>query len=274
MQRIEKVNSEDELVALIEAQNFEGNDMEVAIQQILFLDQYIKQNVQYDFEGFYHSVDLKNEFQNAQTQEEKDAILSELREMKDSFSKKGFYEGKTLCGGISEACKDVLNRLWEEKNLKCGYIYGSYGGEEGNHRANTFNYNGSTYIFDYTINMLASHYGMEDEDVYQEAIEEMKINQPNSDFEYIFSNKLLESQSWGGIVRNNAGVEILNKPIFDTSEKLSERYDTIDNQVLDDLLKKVENKYQSFLDNQKKEEELEKMFSDENIIENSDYYIR
>lgn len=177
----------EQLVEEIKNKNFIGTEEEIAIQQILYLDKYIKENIDYGFEAIQYLIEhpnLPNPFS-------------------DMFTEKGFFEENdytnkrsAVCGSISRVAYKVLNKLGIETDFVWGHV-GNIG-----HRWNIITIGNKKYMIDFTINLVKFKCNQEE---YVNAANMLGIN--DRDNEFLFFDKLIDNETIGGFKIGSNGHE-------------------------------------------------------------------
>ena len=193
-------NRIQEIVNEIQAQEFVGTEQEIKIQQILYFDKYVKDNIDYGFEAVIFSIknpNKKNPFDNAFRLE--------------GFFQKNEISGKRLavCGSISQVAKLVLNKL----GIKCDYVWGHFNVRTNNepqyigHRWNVVTIGDKNYMVDFTLGMIIHNINKDDN--YANASRQLlSVNNENREYSYLFFDKLASTESIGGFTKNENGTSI------------------------------------------------------------------
>lgn len=193
-------NCIQELITLIQNQNFQGTSEEIIIQQIMFFDKYVKENIDYGFDAVNYSIanpNSPNPFDSAFRLE--------------GFFKENEINGQRLavCGSISHVAKIVFNAI----GIKCDYVWGHFNsGTELNpqyvgHRWNVVEINDKQYMVDFTAGMIIRNMG-KDSDYTNCAYQILGVNSIQQEYEYLFFDKLGLKQSIGGFTKNENGTTI------------------------------------------------------------------
>ena len=195
----------NELVDEIKSNNFTGTDEEIKIKYILYLDKYIKNNIDYHFDcvnfGLLHPDEF-NPFSYA-------------------FSIEGFFKedevsGKRLavCGGISAAANIILNRL----GIKSDYVYGHFVLKKDNgeieyvgHRWNNVTIGNNIYMVDFTAGLII-HNVNKNNDYFYAAEQLLDTNDESNEYDYLFFDKLSSKERMGGLKTdlNGHSIDIVN----------------------------------------------------------------
>ena len=189
-----------EIVDEIQRQSFIGTDEEIKIQQIMYFDKYVKDNIDYGFDAVNFSLEHPNEnnpFNNA-------------------FSLEGFFEenelnGKRLavCGSISQVAKIVFNKL----GIECDYVWGHFNigtdmePKYVGHRWNFVRIGNMNYMVDFTAEMIAHNFN-KDRDYEIVARQLLALNEKSGEFDYLFFDKLAPTESIGGFKKNENGTTV------------------------------------------------------------------
>ncbi len=177
----------EHLVEEIKSKDFCGTEEEIAIQQILYLDKYIKENIDYGFEAILYNIEhpnLPNPFF-------------------DMFTEKGFFEENSytnkrsaVCGSISMVAYKVLNKL----GIKTDFIWGHVGNI--GHRWNIVTVGDKEYMIDFTVNLVMHKRNQEE---YISAANMLGIN--SYDKEFLFFDRLMDMETIGGFTIGPNGHE-------------------------------------------------------------------
>lgn len=186
-----------ELVENIRSQHFIGTEEEIKMQQILYFDKIVKDNIDYGFDTVNFSLQHPNE---------KNPFDSAYR--LEGFFKENEINGKRLavCGSISEVAKIVFNKL----GIKCDYIWGHFNIGTDNkpqyvgHRWNVVTIGEKNYMVDFTVGMII--HNLNKDDNYKNASKQLlAINDESKEYDYLFFDKLAPNESIGGFKRNENG---------------------------------------------------------------------
>lgn len=190
----------NELIKEIQSQKFEGNDEEIKLQQVLYFDKYIKDNIDYGFEAMNFLINNPNK----------------NNPYDSAFRLEGFFEqnkitGKrsAVCGSISQVANIVFNRL----GIKSEYIYGHFnnGTKEKpqyvGHRWNVVSIGTKNYMVDFTIEMIIHNLSKSQEYAIC-AYKLLGVTSEDKEYEYLFFNKLASTQSIGGFKKNEQGLTV------------------------------------------------------------------
>ena len=197
----EELNGQiQEIVDMIEAQQFAGTEEEIKIQQILYFDKYVKDNIDYGFEAANFLLQHPNE---------KNPFDSAFR--LEGFFQRNEINGKRLavCGSISQAAKTILNKL----GIKCDYVWGHFNiGTNSEpqylgHRWNVVTVGDKNYMVDFTIGMII-HNLNKDYNYTNAAKQLLALNDESREYDYLFFDKLAPAQSIGGFKKNKNGTPV------------------------------------------------------------------
>ena len=174
-------NYVNNLVSDIKNKNFDGSEEEVILKQILYFDDYVKNNIDYGFDAVTYNINHpydKNPYGKA-------------------FTEEGFFEedkvsGKRLatCGSISAIAK----RVFEKLGINIDYVYGHVGNV--GHRWNVIYIGDKAYMIDFTLSLVESKY--EDEEYIAHCKEIFGLNDIKSDVDFLFFDKLIKNETIGG----------------------------------------------------------------------------
>lgn len=189
-----------EIVYEIKSQPFVGTLEEIQFQQILYFDKYVKDNIEYGFDAINYSMlhpNDKNPF---------DSVFK-----LEGFFKENEITGKrqAVCGSISQVANIVLNRL----GVKCDYVYGHFdiGTKENpkyiGHRWNIVTIGGKDYMVDFTLGMVI--HNLKDNDNHATMSKSLLgLSDSNSEYDYLFFDKLAPNESIGGFRKNENGTSV------------------------------------------------------------------
>lgn len=188
-----KIKNIDDLVNYILSCNFEGSKEEIQVQQVLLLDNYIKENINYGFDAVNFSI----QYPNMENPYEK------------AFKEERFFEDKiAVCGSISSITNKVLNNL----GIKSEYIWGHITTQENGklnhigHRWNKINIGNKNFMIDLTANLCNyKYYICFDENYRQIASILPKDATLVNENEYLFFNKLSNNITLGGFIETIDG---------------------------------------------------------------------
>lgn len=189
-----------ELVELIKSQNFQGTIEEIQIQQILFFDKYVKDNIDYGFDAVNYSINnpnMPNPYSSAFDIE--------------GFFKENESDGRRLavCGSISK----VACMIFKELGINSNYVWGHFniGTEEKpqyvGHRWNIVEIGNKQYMVDFTAGMII-HNMEKDKNYMISASQLLGANTPEQEYKFLFFDKLCLNQSIGGFKTNKNGTAI------------------------------------------------------------------
>lgn len=191
------MNIEEELNKLtdeIRTQNFEGSEDEIKIQQILYFDKYVKENIDYCYETVMYSMlhpGEKNPYDSAYKME--------------GF----FFENEILrkraavCGSISAVAKIVFNKLGIESDYVYGHI--NYCGANMGHRWNTVKINNKIFMVDFTASMAINNIGKDA--IYDNVFKMFNKEEIETNYRFLFFDELAEKESIGGFKLGEKGRE-------------------------------------------------------------------
>lgn len=267
------------LIEEIKTQKFEGTDDEIKIQQIMYLDNYIKKNIDYGFETVEYSI------------QHPDDININNNPYKNAFELSGFFipnelTGKrtAVCGSISSVASHVLNNL----GIKCDYVWGHFNaGTAENpkyvgHRWNVITINEKQYMVDFTAQMVIHNANKNEK--YADACKQLfKIDDSlEHEFDYLFFDKLAPAETIGGFKKNEHGTTIDDisvdgklKNITDDPHKVYGDLERIDQNTLKCINQK--NKDNTDFGQQKHEEEVVKKseeYSETKSVESNPIILR
>ena len=193
-------NRIQEIVDEILRQQFVGSQEEIKIQQILYFDKYVKDNIDYGFEAVNFLLNNPNE---------KNPFDSAFR--LEGFFQENKISGKRLavCGSISQVAKLVLNKL----GIQCDYIWGHFNAGTDNepqyvgHRWNVVTLGDKNYMVDFTIGMIIHNINKDDN--YANASRQLlALNDESKEYSYLFFDKLASTESIGGFTKNKNGTSV------------------------------------------------------------------
>ena len=186
----------EELVDRIKSKNFEGTDEEIKIQQIMYFDKYVKDNIDYGFEAVNFQMQHPNE----------------PNPYESAFKREGFFmaDEKTqkrlaVCGSISSIANSVLAKL----GIKCDYVWGHYNiGTEQNpiylgHRWNVVTLGEKNFMLDYTLGMII--HNIEKDEIYYNAAQQLLGNETKEEYDFLFFDTLPPKATIGGFKKNENG---------------------------------------------------------------------
>ena len=133
-----------ELVDEIQGASYSGTPEEIQMQKIIYLDNYVRNKIDYGIEAVEYDID------NMNNPEKRGA-----NPYKSAYTQEGFWnahqDGKrrAVCGPISEVVKEVLNRV----GIPCDYVYGHV--STFGHRWNVVEIGGKEYFVDLTASMIS-----------------------------------------------------------------------------------------------------------------------
>lgn len=193
-------NRIQEIVDEIQSQQFVGTEEEIKIQQILYFDKYVKDNIDYGFEAVNFSMNNPNET---------NPFDSAFR--LEGFFKENAISGKRLavCGSISQVAKEVLNKL----GIQCDYVWGHFNAGTINepqyvgHRWNVVTIGDKNYMIDFTISMIIHNFN-KDENYANASRQLLSLNDESREYSYLFFDKLAPTESIGGFTKNENGTTI------------------------------------------------------------------
>lgn len=190
-------NEVQNIIKEIQNQSFTGTEEEIKIQQILYFDKYVKENIEYGFDAVNFSINYPNE-QNP---------------FDSAYKLEGFFEhnkinGKRLavCGSISQVANKIFNKL----GISCDYVWGHFNiGTESNpqyvgHRWNVVTIGDKNYMVDFTLGMIV-HNINKDDNYSNGAYNLLGITDKDSEYDYLFFDKLAPTLSLGGFKKNEKG---------------------------------------------------------------------
>lgn len=193
-------NAIQEIVEEIQSQPFAGTDKEIKLQQILYFDKYVKDNIDYGFDAVNFSINHPHE----------------NNPYYSAFRLEGFFEqnkinGKRLavCGSISQVANIVLKKL----GINCDYVWGHFNiGTDAEpqyvgHRWNVISIGDKNYMVDFTIGMIVHNLG-KDVNYANSAYKLLGITSEDREFDYLFFNELASTQSIGGFKKNETGTTV------------------------------------------------------------------
>lgn len=199
-------NRIQEIVDEILRQQFVGTAEEIKIQQILYFDKYVKDNIDYGFEAVNFLINNPNE---------KNPLDSAFR--LEGFFKENEISGKRLavCGSISQVAKLVLNKL----GIQCDYVWGHFNAGTDNepqyvgHRWNVVTLGDKNYMVDFTIGMII-HNINKDVNYANASRQLLALNDESREYSYLFFDKLAPTESIGGFTKNENGTVVDNLDEF------------------------------------------------------------
>lgn len=189
-----------EIVEEIQSKSFTGTDEEIKLQQILYFDKYVKENIDYGFDAVNFSISYPNE---------NNPYDSAFR--LDGFFKENGIDGKRLavCGSISQVAKLVLKKV----SINCDYVWGHFNiGTDTKpqyigHRWNVVSIGNKNYMVDFTVGMIIKNLN-KDTNYKNSAYNLLGINSEDKEFDYLFFNELAPTQSIGGFKKNEKGTTV------------------------------------------------------------------
>lgn len=171
----------ENLVNEIKDKNFDGSKEEVIIKQILWFDNYVKNNIDYGFDAVFYYINNPNE----------------INPYGKAFTDEGFFEENSIdgrrlavCGSISAVAKRVFSKL----GVDIDYIYGHIGNV--GHRWNIIKLNDKVYMVDFTLSLVKYKY--ENEEYMKYCKDLFKIEDFKTDFDFLFFDKLIKNETIGG----------------------------------------------------------------------------
>ena len=180
------------LVDEINSIDYSGTPEEVKMQKIIYLDNYIRNNIDYGIEAVYYDM-----------QNENNPEAKKNNPYSRAYREEGFWiptedgKRKAVCGSISEVAKKVLNKL----DIPCDFIYGHVG--TFGHRWNVVDIEGKKYYVDYTASMIAYK---QNEPGYEWSKQVFFDNQNLIPANFILKGDLpLRDQTLGGFTRDEFG---------------------------------------------------------------------
>lgn len=193
-------NRIQEIVDEILRQQFVGSEEEIKIQQILYFDKYVKDNIDYGFEAVNFLLNNPNE---------KNPFDSAFR--LEGFFQENEISGKRLavCGSISQVAKLVLNKL----GIQCDYVWGHFNAGTDNepqyvgHRWNVVTLGNKNYMVDFTIGMII-HNINKDVNYANASRQLLALNDESREYSYLFFDKLAPTESIGGFTKNENGTAV------------------------------------------------------------------
>lgn len=187
----------NKIVEEIEEQSFEGTEEEIKLQQILWFDKYVKDNIEYGFDAVFFSISHPHE----------------NNPYASAFRLEGFFEqdktsGKrvAVCGSISEVANNVLKRL----GIVSDYVWGHFNvgtdikPQYVGHRWNVVTIGDKNYMVDFTAGMITHNLGKNDDYAYS-ALKLLGITDEEREYDCICFNELAPAQSIGGFKKNENG---------------------------------------------------------------------
>lgn len=182
------------MVEYINNLDFIGTEREVKFQQILAIDKYIKENIDYSFDAINFSIkhpNVDNPYCKA-------------------YKVEGFYEeGVAVCGSISKVTKDIMNKL----GIKNDYVWGHFSTETNGkrvnvgHRWNIVTIDDEDYMIDFTSNLCYYKCYVMFNENYKQVVD--MFDKPNIDsineYEFLFFDKLPETLLLGGFTVDERG---------------------------------------------------------------------
>lgn len=179
----------NELVDKIKSQNFEGTEEEIKLQQILYFDKYVKENIDYGFEAVNFSLlnpDKKNPYDSAYR-------INGFFDVNEATGKK-----LAVCGSISQVAKIVFDRL----GIECDYVWGhiNSGSVENpvyiGHRWNIVKIGNKNFMVDFTMEMVINNIGKDKN--YDYAFSLFTQDEIETVHRFLFFDQLCEKESIGG----------------------------------------------------------------------------
>lgn len=193
----------NKIVEEVKNQSFEGTEEEIKLQQILWFDKYVKDNIEYGFDAVFFSISHPNE----------------INPYARAFRVEGFFEQDknsgervAVCGSVSEVANIVLKRLGIASDYVCGHfnigtdIKPQYVG----HRWNVVTIGDKNYMIDFTAGMIIHNLG-KNEDYAYSALKLLDITDEEREYDFICFNKLAPSQSMGGFKKNERNSTVDDK---------------------------------------------------------------
>lgn len=190
----------NQIVEEIQSQPFEGTAEEIKLQQILYFDKYVKNNIDYGFDAVNFSI----------------SHPSENNPYDSAFRIEGFFErneinGKRLavCGSISQVANIVLKEL----GINCDYVWGHFNigtdtkPQYVGHRWNVVLIGDKTYMVDFTASMIIYNFN-KDVDYTNGAYKLLGAKSEDNEYDYLFFNQLAPTQSIGGFKKNENGTTV------------------------------------------------------------------
>ena len=189
----------DELVNEIISKDFEGTDEEIKIQQIMYFDKYVKENIDYGFEAVNYQMynpNSQNPYESA-------------------FKREGFFmtneetnKRLAVCGSISSIANSVLKKL----GIDCEYVWGHFNiGTEENpiylgHRWNKVTIGEKSSMVDFTMEMII--HNIEKDSNYYNAIQQLLGDTQKEEYDFLFFDTLPPKETIGGFKKNENGETI------------------------------------------------------------------
>ena len=234
------------LVDDIKKQDFQGTDEEIKIQQIMYFDKYVKDNIDYGFDAINFSLkypNAKNPYESAYRDE--------------GFFMENETNGKRIavCGSISSIADQVFDKLGIDSDYIWGHINVGSNDKPSyiGHRWNSVSIGNNSYMVDFTIGMII-HNILKDEAYMQGASQLVDSADLGNEFRYLFFDKLSSRESIGGFKKDERGRTIddisengsLNSAITDAHDIL-ENLESIPTEYLATISKYVDNKHEKSL---------------------------
>ncbi len=189
----------EELVNEIKSKNFEGTDEEIKIQQIMYFDKYVKDNIDYGFEAVNFQMQHPNEPNPYESAFKREGFFMTNEETKKRLA---------VCGSISLIANYVLTKL----GIKCEYVWGHFNiGTEENpvylgHRWNKVTIGEKSSMLDFTMEMIIHNIGKNE--TYYNAAQQLLGTEPIEEYDFLFFDTLPQKETIGGFKKNEHGETI------------------------------------------------------------------